>query len=213
MIESWRRFCPDYEIKEWNESNFDVNIIPYTRQAYEAKKYAFVSDYARMWILYHHGGVYFDTDVEVIRPIDDIIAKGGFMGCEIDGGDNPISVNPGLGIASAPGNAIYADILNVYSHLKFHTETGDINMYAIVRITTDVLKHYGLKESSGQQQIDDITIYPARYFNPMNSLTGVITITENTYSIHYYMNSWASPMSRVKNMIGKLIRRLKANYI
>ena len=83
-IASWKKYLPDYEIKEWNEDNFDVNIIPYTAEAYAAKKYAFVSDYARFWILYKYGGIYFDTDVEVIRPIDDIIAKGNFMGCETD---------------------------------------------------------------------------------------------------------------------------------
>lgn len=81
-IASWRKYLPDYEIKRWDESNFDVNIIPYTKQAYEAKKYAFVSDYARFWILYNYGGLYFDTDVEVIRSMDDIIAAGPFMGCE-----------------------------------------------------------------------------------------------------------------------------------
>ena len=78
-IESWKKFLPDYEIKGWNEDNFDVNIIPYTQEAYQAKKYAFVSDYARFWILYKYGGIYFDTDVEVIRPLDDIIARGPFM--------------------------------------------------------------------------------------------------------------------------------------
>ena len=81
-IESWKKFLPGYEIKEWNEDNFDVNIIPYTQEAYEARKYAFVSDYARFYILYHHGGIYFDTDVEVIKSIDDIIERGAFMGCE-----------------------------------------------------------------------------------------------------------------------------------
>ena len=83
-INSWRKHFPDYEIKEWNEDNFDVNIIPYTKEAYEAKKYAFVSDYARMWILYHFGGLYFDTDVEVIKPMDDIVKRGPFMGIEVE---------------------------------------------------------------------------------------------------------------------------------
>ena len=97
-IASWRKYLPDYEIKEWNESNFDVNIIPYTAEAYKAKKYAFVSDYARFWILYKYGGLYFDTDVEVIKNMDDIIAKGAFMGCENEakpgGGHAPIGVAP-----------------------------------------------------------------------------------------------------------------------
>ena len=91
-IESWKKFLPGYEIKEWNEDNFDVNIIPYTQEAYEARKYAFVSDYARFYILYHHGGIYFDTDVEVIKSIDDIIERGAFMGCENEA--KPVCGNP-----------------------------------------------------------------------------------------------------------------------
>ena len=99
-IASWRKYLPDYEIKEWNEDNFDVNIIPYTAEAYKAKKYAFVSDYARFYILYKYGGLYFDTDVEVIRPISDILNNGAFMGCECDGmsKSSPITVAPGLGL-------------------------------------------------------------------------------------------------------------------
>lgn len=105
-IASWRKYLPDYEIKEWNEDNFDVNIIPYTAEAYEVEKYAFVSDYARFWILYKYGGVYFDTDVEVIRPMDDILAKGNFMGFETDPDGkirNVMSVNPGLGLGVVSG--------------------------------------------------------------------------------------------------------------
>ena len=96
-IASWRKFFPDYEIVEWNEDNFDVNTIPYTAQAYAAKKYAFVSDYARLKILYDHGGLYFDTDVEVIKPFDDILAGGAFMGCELTAAQG-CAVNPGLGL-------------------------------------------------------------------------------------------------------------------
>ena len=115
-IASWRKFLPDYEIKEWNESNFDVNAIPYTAQAYAAKKYAFVSDYARFSILYDNGGLYFDTDVEVIRPMDDIIENGPFMGFEIDasGIDFKKAVAPGLGLGANPGLGLYKEILEHY---------------------------------------------------------------------------------------------------
>ena len=108
-IASWKNYFPDYEIKEWNESNFDVNAIPYTEEAYKQKKYAFVSDYARFWILYHYGGLYFDTDVEVIKPMNEIIERGPFMGCEntaknrnkvVDSSGLELGVNPGLVIGS-----------------------------------------------------------------------------------------------------------------
>ena len=117
-IASWRKYLPDYEIKEWNEDNFDVDIVPYTRQAYEARKYAFVSDYARFWILYLHGGLYFDTDVEIIRPLNNIISAGAFMGFENNGitnqkriPDTGIGVNPGLGLGVAAGLFFYNEIL------------------------------------------------------------------------------------------------------
>lgn len=116
-IASWRKYLPDYEIKEWNESNFDVNIIPYTAEAYKAKKYAFVSDYARFWILYRYGGLYFDTDVEVIRNMDDIIANGAFMGLEKkQAGATPtqLGVAPGLGLGVNPGLGLYKELLDVY---------------------------------------------------------------------------------------------------
>ena len=109
-IESWRKYLPDYEIKEWNEDNFDVNIIPYTQEAYQVGKYAFVSDYARFWILYKYGGLYFDTDVEVIKPMDDIIARGPFMGCEKDVSDTSVaSVAPGLGLGVNPGRGPWVE--------------------------------------------------------------------------------------------------------
>ena len=118
-IASWKKYLPDYEIKEWNEDNFDVNIIPYTAEAYAQKKYAFVSDYARFWIQHKYGGIYFDTDVEVIRPIDDIIARGNFMGFETDpnsekGDASNASVNPGLGLGVAPGLGVIIKLLDYY---------------------------------------------------------------------------------------------------
>ena len=207
-IDSWRKFFPDYEIKEWNEDNFDVNIIKYTQDAYNAKKYAFVSDYARIWILYNYGGVYFDTDVEVISSMTDIIEKGPFMGFEINNStENKIAVNPGLGIGSPSRLELYKDILDVYSNLNFWIGSK-INLYAIVRITTDILTINGLKNVAGAQTVNGITIYPSDFFNPLDSLTGRLNKTANTRTIHWYDNSWSSPVSRLKTKIGKLIRRI-----
>lgn len=211
-IESWKKYLPDYEIKEWNEDNFDVNIIPYTKEAYQAKKYAFVSDYARIWILYKYGGIYFDTDVEVIKLMGDILQKGAFMGCEINGGNNQIAINPGLGIATNPNNPVYAEILNIYSGLNFYKNDGSVNLYAIVRITTDVLKNHGLKDCAEIQNVNNIIIYPAEYFNPLDSLTGRLTCTQNTYTIHWYMNSWGTTFERLKLKIGRFVRRCINRY-
>lgn len=198
-IESWRKYFPDYEIKEWNEDNFDVNIIPYTAQAYEARKYAFVSDYARFWILYHYGGLYFDTDVEVIRPMDDIVERGGFMGIEVMREDGYPLVNPGQGIAANAGNNLYHRLLNHYGSLLFLNGDGTYNTTTIVRHTTKVLIEAGMQPTHTQQQVGDITIYPQDFFNPLNDLTGKVVITENTRSIHWYSRTWSdSPGWRIK---------------
>ena len=189
-IASWRKFFPDYEIKEWNEDNFDVGIIQYTREAYEAKKYAFVSDYARFWILYNYGGLYFDTDVEVIKSMDDIVTQGAFMGTELIDTDGFPNVNPGLGFGMDKGNTILESLLNKYARLHFKESDGSFNLRTIVDYTTEVLKENGLKPITGIQIVNSVCIYPTTYFNPFNDLTGRLACTEHTYSIHWYSKSW-----------------------
>ncbi len=206
-IASWRKFLPDYEIKEWNEDNFDVNIIPYTQQAYEAKKYAFVSDYARFWILYHHGGLYFDTDVEVIKSMDDIVERGPFMGIEVPSknGEMPM-VAPGLGLGAEPKMAFYEKALEAYSHLSFLNEDGSLNQKTIVLYNTELLVAERMKATNEIQQVAGIWIYPVDYFNPLDDLTGKLIITENTRSIHWYMNSWSNS-SKIRQWLSRMSHR------
>ena len=204
-INSWKRFFPDYTILEWNETNFDFNCNAYVREAYESKKWAFVSDYARFWILYHNGGIYFDTDVEVIKSFDDILDIGGFMGQEasvpsdvklIDKKDkifgDSIVVNPGLGIAVEPGLPLYKELLDLYDRLHF-IKHGEIDTTTICVYTTNILKRYGYNEKNEKiQNIAGITIYPPEYFCPLNYKTGEIVMTDNTHSIHWYGATWSS---------------------
>ena len=207
-IESWRIYLPDYEIKEWNEDNFDVNIIPYTEEAYKAKKYAFVSDYARFWILYKYGGVYFDTDVEVIRPMDCVIQRGAFMGCETDGGNNNIiTVAPGLGLGSQSGNMVLKEIIDVYANLNFVNKDGTFNLKTVVQYVTDLLYEEGLENVKGIQCVSGITIYPSEYFCPINIVTNRLHITNNTYTIHHYAASWVDVRmkKKIKNFMQRLI--------
>ena len=200
-IASWRKFLPDYEIKEWNEDNFDVNIIPYTAEAYRQKKYAYVSDYARFWILYKFGGLYFDTDVEVIHPMDDIIAKGNFMGFEMDpdGENTPgryapkyaFDVAPGLGFGMREGHPFMKRMLDIYNNLEFKGAEMNPWLKTVVAYTTEALMAEGLKNVEGIQQVGDITIYPSEYFAPINIVSGRLHLTENTRTIHRYMGSWS----------------------
>ena len=210
-IASWKKYLPDYEIKEWNEDNFDVNIIPYTAEAYQAKKYAFLSDYARFWILYRYGGIYFDTDVEVIRPMDDIIERGNFMGFETDpkpqlkADASEASVNPGLGMGVAPGLGIIKKMLDFYEGRHFEFVPGGIGQLTIVHIATEVLRKAGLKQQQGIQQVDDMWIYPAEYFCPINLKTGRIHVRPNTRTIHHYAGTWQDKHFSFKEWIKKVL--------
>ena len=213
-IASWRKFFPDYEIWQWGEDDnesgnanrlfdkkmsFDVNIIPYTAEAYAQKKYAFVSDYARIWALYKYGGIYFDTDVEVIKPMDDIISQGAFMGFEVDpdGENSPekyapryaFAVNPGVGLGTEKEHPFLKRMLDKYAAMEYELPQFPWGK-TIVAHTTENLVKLGLKNTSGIQKISDITIYPSEYFAPISAITGRLHITENTRSIHRYMASW-----------------------
>lgn len=215
-IESWKRFMPGYEIREWNEDNFDVNLIAYTREAYEARKFAFVSDYARFYILYHHGGLYFDTDVELIRPMDDIVARGAFMGCENrvgHGSAATLSVAPGLGLGCPPRLALYAELLDRYSRLHFRLPDGRTDLTTVVSYTTDLLVAKGLRPTNELQRVAGVWIYPKEYFCPMDYGTHVLELTADTRSIHHYAASWHGTRHRLFGMARKLVGKRAAHCV
>jgi mannosyltransferase OCH1-like enzyme len=203
-IASWKRYCPGFEIKEWNEDNFDVNQIPYVKQAYEAGKYAFVSDFARFWILEQYGGIYMDTDVELIQPIDEILDRGAYIGCEEDA-EFGISLNPGLGMAVPAHNKILKDLLTLYGTLSFLNEDGSFNQTTIVAYTTQMFRRFGLQDTPGIQQVDEFFIYPREYFCPQHYKTGKMTITSKTHSIHHYSASWYTPYEKMVVVISHLL--------
>jgi mannosyltransferase OCH1-like enzyme len=206
---------PDFEIREWNEDNFDVSIIPYTAEAYRQKKYAFVSDYARFWILYHYGGLYFDTDVEVIRPMDDVIERGCFMGFEVDpdGENSPamyapryaFAVNPGLGTGFPKDHHFLQRMMHLYATLTFHHAEMNPWLKTIVAYTTEILMEEGLQSAKGIQQVGDITVYPHEYFAPINVISGKLHITPNTYTIHHYMGSWDNKSHSAKDFVRNML--------
>ena len=207
-LDSWRRFFPDYEIVKWNESNFDVNGCAYIREAYRAEKWAFVSDYARFAILYEHGGIYFDTDVEVIRPMDDIIASGPFMGAEkLVPGELP-RVAPGLGLGAEPGHDLYKEIIDQYENSHFIKPDGSCDLLnnVVVR-TTAVLARHGLKSSGELQNVAGINIYPKEYFSPKDVETHELVITPNTRTIHHYDASWAEWYEKAADVRGIRLKK------
>ncbi len=212
-IDSWRRFCPDYEIRQWDESNFDVQSCDYVKEAYAAKKWAFVSDYARFWILYNHGGVYFDTDVELLKPIDPILEKGGFMGVEVApgdfvGGNADLIVAPGLGIAVAKNDPFYERILKYYQDIHFMLSDGSLNTMTVGSHVTELLRANGLKNEDVMQTVCGINIYPKRFFNPIDLNSGKCKLTDDTVSIHHYAATWVSGKTKFRDGVFRFIYRV-----
>lgn len=185
-IASWKKFLPDYQIKEWNESNFDVNKCEYTKEAYSIGKYAFVSDYARLKIIYENGGIYFDTDVEILKNMDYIIEKGAFIGCELED-----SIATGLGFGAEPKNEMVKEMLDEYNGKHF-IENGKINSTPCPIYNTQPFIKSGWNkiENNKVVKVKDIWVYPPEFFSPFNYLTGEVKITQNTYTYHYGDASW-----------------------
>lgn len=198
-IASWRRFCPDYEIIEWNEDNFDINMNGYTRMCYEEKKYAFLSDYVRLVVVAKHGGVYFDTDVEVIKPIDVLLESDAFYCFE-----TPEYVASGLGFGSVAGGESIRAMLSQYDFLL----DGTKGTRGCPRLNTSALVKLGLEQNGETQQVADATIFSSDYMNPFDTATGVISKTENTVSIHWYSAAWLSPGRRLRTRIMRPLHRI-----
>ena len=203
-IDSWKKFLPDYEIKEWNEDNYNVHKIPYISEAYDAKKYAFVSDYARFDILYQYGGIYFDTDVEVIKDLSPIIEQGAFAGVDCAG-----RLAAGLGIASPAAMPIYKEIIASYENSTFVRSNGSYNLTTVVDRVSDIFKKNGFSKTENIQKIADVIIYPAEYFCPIDPKTGILNVTSNTYTIHHYAATWTIPLrKKYMNLRNKIASKI-----
>ena len=201
-IESWKKQCVDYEVVEWNEDNFDININEYCKVAYIKKKWAFVSDFARLWIIYNHGGIYLDTDVEIVKPLDPLLINDGFIGFE---SKEWIGTNI---IGAAKNNKIIKRLLQNYDSNSFINHDGSLNMTTNVEIITKILnKEYGLKSNGLQQNINGFEIYPIEYFSPYDYLTGIEKKTNNTYTIHWYTQTWIN-QAIFRRKISQLLHRV-----
>lgn len=199
-IDSWKKKCPDYEIICWNEDNFDLTQNEYMRQAYEAKKWAFVSDYARLKILYDHGGIYLDTDVELLKPLDALLQNKGYMGFDEKG-----IVATGLGFGAEKGNPIIEAFLKDYDDISFVLPDGSFDLTPCPDRNTATLKRLGMDTTVQSQTFMDTVFLPREYLCPMDYYTGKKTITKNTYSIHHYCASWTSPVTKRTTMVKRII--------
>lgn len=219
-IETWKKYCPDYKIIEWNESNYDINKNKYMSDAYKEKKWAFVSDYARVDIIYKNGGIYLDTDVEIIKSFDDLLNNKMFCGWESREKDTKLenSISFGLGYGSEKENPILKDILELYNNINFINSDGSLNLTACPKYQTDILKKYGLDTSQRTLQKKEwFVAYPEDYFSPKSQVTGEIAITKNTYSIHHFTETWGDRGDRffrkMENKISKKTNKKIARKI
>ena len=184
-IKSWKKYCPDYEIKEWNEENFDINLIPYVEEAYKAKKYAFVADVARLYAIYTVGGIYLDTDVEVLKPLDPFLKHLAFGGFE-DG----IHVSTGI-MASEKGAKWAKENLDYYNGRHFVREDGSFDITTNVTTITNYMLKYGLRQDNTYQDFPGLcTMYPKDFFCPKSYFDLKIYKTDNTVTIHHFAASW-----------------------
>lgn len=184
-MESWKKYCPDYEIIEWNESNYDISKNLYMRQAYENKKWGFVPDYARLDIIYHYGGIYLDTDVEIIDSFDDLLYQKGFAGFEKES-----YVALGLGFGAIKGLPIIKELMEQYDQYKFINDDGSLNIVASPELQTTYLLKKGLIANGEYQILQDLTIFPGKMFGGKDLYTRRINLAGYTKSIHHYDASW-----------------------
>ena len=189
-IDSWKKYCPDYEIIEWNESNFDIHCMPFVEQAYEAKKYAFVSDVARLMMVYEYGGIYMDTDVEVTKPLDSFLELEAFSGFESDG-DIPTGI-----MGCRKGFPLFQALLDDYETRRFIKPDGSFNMTTNVVYITEACLEKGLICNGQLQTVDGFTLYPKDWFCPKSHETGRMFITENTHAIHHFAGSWENESTK-----------------
>ncbi len=183
-IDSWKKVMPDYDIRLWSKKNFDINSCQYIKEAMDCKKYAFVSDYIRLYALYHEGGIYLDSDVKAIRPFDELLDERAFIGFESGG-----RLGPWL-IASEKGNKLIKELLDYYTGKSFYLPSGEMDLTPNTVPVTNILVRHGLLPDNKVQKLTDMTIYPEEYFCPKNPWNGKINITDKTIAMHLFKGAW-----------------------
>ena len=206
-IKSWRKYCPDYEIKKWDESNFNIGSCLFVKKAYEAKKWAFVSDYARLKIIYDEGGIYLDTDVELLKNLDDLLVNENFFPIQQD--QNIIAT--GLGFGAQKGSTIIKKMLDVYNNAEF--DINRLEDIACPYLNNIVFKKYNYQNGNEIQYFDNgkIAIYPSKFFDPISPGHSSNLLCDETYSIHHYSASWKNKKHQLKRKMINFIGQERVN--
>mgnify|MGYP001025774460 CR=1 FL=1 len=199
-IETWKKFNPEYKVKIWDEQTFDVASNQYVYEAYQNKKFAFVTDYVRLKVLYDYGGIYMDTDVEVLKPLDELLLYPAFSGFE-----GPDRIPTGT-MGAEKGNKWIKLLLDDYQHRHFVLPDGSFDLTTNVKTITDItVANYPIILNNTFQSFQDFVMFPFDYLCAKDLVDGVVKITENTYTVHHFAGSWTSPKK-------KLIRILQSIF-
>ncbi len=204
-IASWKKFCPDFEIMEWNEDNFNIENYPYAKYCFENKKWAFLSDFVRLIVVYEYGGVYFDTDVEVIKPFHELLFYDAFYGFE-----NNTNIATGLGFGAISKHKTVDAMIQKYNELKAD-ENGKYPLVVCPALNTEALIPMGLKLNGQLQNVEGAVILPIDYLNPYDDPTGRLNKSKNTVSIHWYSKSWMDKKTILRSIITKPFHRIFGN--
>ncbi len=185
-FESWKRYCPDFEIIEWNEDNYQIDKNKYVKEAYEEKKWAFVTDYVRLDVIYNYGGIYLDTDVELVNSLDKLLDLPAYLGVD----SHDLKINTGLGFGAEKGNKVIEGLRDIYNYISFYKEDGELNLTPCTDYSTNYFEKMGYKKDNRIQIINGVKILSSNYLSPYNYKNGKKNDDENTISIHWYTASW-----------------------
>lgn len=201
-ISSWKKFNPDYKIIEWNEKNFDITSCKYVYEAYQAKKFAFVTDYVRLFVLYTYGGIYMDTDVEVTKSLDCLLNYPAFSGFERN------DKIPTGTMGAEKGNKWIETLLKDYDERPFIKENGQLDLTTNVElITNTTIANYSLRLDNTEQHLKDFSIFPFDWLCAKDLLDGKIKMTKNTYTIHHFAGSWEKKSNKFRGKVYKFLNR------
>lgn len=204
-IESWKKFCPDYELIEWNEDNFDVTSTVYTKFCFDNQKWAFLSDYVRLWVVAQYGGLYFDTDVEIVKSFDDLLKYDAFYGFE-----DEKHIASGLGFGASVHHPTIDAMLDEYEQLV--DEFGNVTVRGCPLLNTKALIPFGLQLTGKRQEVAGAQILSREYLNPYEDSTGILKKTENTYSIHWYAKSALNRNMKIRSRLTRPFHRIFGSH-
>lgn len=210
-LASWKKYCPDYEIILWNEDNYDFTKHPYMKQAFEEKKWGFVPDYARLDIIYQHGGIYLDTDVELVKNLDPLLEYDFYAGFESEK-----FVNLGLGFGAVSRHPVLKAMMEDYDNYSFIKDDGSLNLMPSPVIQTRFLQSfYDLKTNYNSIQTlrNAVTVLPSEFLAPKDCISKKLTVTSNTFSIHHYDGSWVPVRMKIFSYLRYKSERFLGNKI